>query len=57
VTSDAVEVRGGGARPDSWWRQQLSSLYGLFVVSLLMFEARDVDVILRLAATSGAGVE
>lgn len=49
---EAVGVREGGARPDHWWRQQLSNLYGLFVISMLMFEAREVDAILRLAATS-----
>ena len=48
----AVGVREGGARPDHWWRQQLSNLYGLFVISMLMFEAREADAILRLAATS-----
>ncbi len=49
---EAAGVRDGSARPDHWWRQQLSNFYGLFVISMLMFEARDVDVILRLAATS-----
>ena len=49
---DAVEVREGGARPDHWWREQLSNLYGLFAISMLMFETRDDDAILRLAVTS-----
>jgi sugar diacid utilization regulator len=39
-------------RPDSWWRAQLSNLYGLFVISMMMFDGRDADAILRLAATS-----
>lgn len=47
-----LDVRDGGARPDAWWRGQLSNLYGLFVISMSMFEAREVDAILRLAATS-----
>ena len=37
---------------DSWWRGQLSNLYGLFVVSMMMFDGREADDIIRLAATS-----
>ncbi|HEY2701377.1 MAG TPA: helix-turn-helix domain-containing protein [Pseudonocardiaceae bacterium] len=39
-------------KPDSWWREQLSNRYGLFVVSMMMFDNRDADDIVRLAATS-----
>jgi hypothetical protein len=46
---EAVGVRKGDARPDPLWRQHLSNFYGLFVISMLMFEAREVDAILRLA--------
>jgi sugar diacid utilization regulator len=52
MTPQGVGVRDGGARPDEWWRGQLSNLYGLFVISMSMFEAREVDAILRLAETS-----
>ncbi|MFI6095044.1 PucR family transcriptional regulator [Lentzea sp. NPDC051213] len=37
---------------DSWARGQLSTLYGLFVLSLKMFSGRDPERILALAATS-----
>ncbi|MFG1926361.1 PucR family transcriptional regulator [Cryptosporangium sp. NPDC048952] len=50
---DKPDVRAGDSeRPDDWWREQLSNLYGLFVVSMMMFDGRDPDDILRLAATS-----
>ena len=39
-------------KPDSWWREQLSNTYGLFVASMMMFDDRDADDIVRLAATS-----
>ena len=39
-------------RTDSWWRAQLSKLYGLFVVSMMMFDSRRADDIIQLAATS-----
>lgn len=49
-------------RPDSWWRDQLSSPHGVFVVSTMMFDGREADDIVRLAATSvpslsGCGVK
>ncbi|MET9630467.1 helix-turn-helix domain-containing protein [Lentzea sp. NPDC006480] len=37
---------------DSWARAQLSNLYGLFVLSMMMFDSRDSAKILALAATS-----
>jgi hypothetical protein len=37
-------------------RRQLSSLYGLFVLSMRMFEARDEEDILRLASSSVASL-
>jgi sugar diacid utilization regulator len=40
------------AELDSWGRAQLSNLYGLFVLSMMMFDGRDAEDILRLAATS-----
>ncbi|EXG82179.1 PucR family transcriptional regulator [Cryptosporangium arvum] len=43
---------GDSEHPDNWWREQLSNLYGLFVVSMMMFDGRDPDDILRLATTS-----
>jgi hypothetical protein len=39
-------------RSDSWWREQLSNLYGLCVVSMMMFDGREADDIVRLVATS-----
>lgn len=39
-------------KPDSWWRKQLSNRYGLFGVSMMMFDNHDADDIVRLAATS-----
>jgi sugar diacid utilization regulator len=40
------------AELDSWGRAQLSNLYGLFVLSMMMFDGRDAEDILRLATTS-----
>jgi sugar diacid utilization regulator len=37
---------------DSWSRTQLSNLYGLFVLSMMMFDGRNAEKILTLAATS-----
>jgi sugar diacid utilization regulator len=37
---------------DSWGRAQLSNLYGLFVLSMMMFDGRNAEKILTLAATS-----
>jgi sugar diacid utilization regulator len=37
---------------DGWARAQLSTLYGLFVLSMKMFSGRDTGKILALAATS-----
>jgi sugar diacid utilization regulator len=42
----------GGTEMDSWGRAQLSNLYGLFVLSMMMFDGREAADILRLAATS-----
>jgi sugar diacid utilization regulator len=39
-------------RSDSWRSGQLSNLRGLFVVSTMMFDGREADDIIRLAATS-----
>ncbi|GAA3395679.1 PucR family transcriptional regulator [Cryptosporangium minutisporangium] len=39
-------------KPDSWWREQLSKLYGLFVTSMIMLDGRELDDILHLATTS-----
>ena len=39
-------------RTDSWWREQLSKLYGLFIVSMMMFDSRRTDDIVHLATTS-----
>jgi sugar diacid utilization regulator len=41
---------------DSWGRAQLSNLYGIFVLSMMMFDGREADDILRLAATSVASL-
>jgi sugar diacid utilization regulator len=50
---DMPGVRAGDSeRPDNWWPEQLSNLYGLFGVSMMMFDGRDPDDILRLATTS-----
>jgi sugar diacid utilization regulator len=48
---DAVS-RGQEAKTDSWWRAQLSNLYGLFAISMMMFDGREAVDIMRLAATS-----
>ncbi|MGW5715034.1 PucR family transcriptional regulator [Amycolatopsis sp. NPDC003865] len=48
---DAVSL-GQEAKTDSWWRAQLSDLYGLFAISMMMFDGRDAAEIMRLAATS-----
>lgn len=48
---DAVS-RGQEARTDSWWRAQLSNLYGIFAISMMMFDGREAADIMRLAATS-----
>ena len=53
MTPAAVgEAHQNPQRPDSWWRGQLSDLRGLFVVSTMMFDDREADDIIRLAATS-----
>ncbi|WP_255637940.1 CdaR family transcriptional regulator [Amycolatopsis sp. DSM 110486] len=62
LTSRRSEARmtpaaAGGAHQnpqgsDSWWRGHLSNLRGLFVVSATMFDGREADDIIRLAATS-----
>ncbi|MGW4065487.1 PucR family transcriptional regulator [Amycolatopsis sp. NPDC004747] len=39
-------------KTDSRWRAELSSLYGLFAISMMMFDGREAADILRLAATS-----
>jgi sugar diacid utilization regulator len=49
---DVSGAQHGQPKPDSWWREQLSNRYGLFVVSMMMFDGRDADEIVRLAATS-----
>jgi sugar diacid utilization regulator len=38
--------------PDNWWREELSNRYGLFDVSMMMFDNRGADDIVRLATTS-----
>lgn len=48
---DAVS-HGQETKSDSWWRAQLSNLYGLLAISMMMFDGREVAEILRLAATS-----
>ena len=48
---DAVS-RGQEVRSDSWWRAQLSNLYGVFAISMMMFDGREAADIMRLAATS-----
>jgi sugar diacid utilization regulator len=45
-------VQRDQTKPNGWWRQQLSSRYVLFSVSMMMFDCRDSDDIVRLAATS-----
>jgi len=47
-----VVSRGQEARTDSWWRAQLSNLYGVFAISMMMFDGREAADIMRLAATS-----
>ncbi|MGW4398946.1 PucR family transcriptional regulator [Amycolatopsis nivea] len=47
---------------DGWWHDRLSNLRGLFVVSTRMFDGREADDIIRLAAASvpslsGCGVK
>ncbi|MGV9366410.1 PucR family transcriptional regulator [Amycolatopsis sp. NPDC003731] len=49
--NDAIPL-GHEAKTDSWWRAQLSDLYGLFAISMMMFDGREAADILRLAATS-----
>ncbi|WP_328456784.1 PucR family transcriptional regulator [Amycolatopsis sp. NBC_00438] len=44
--------RDEGVRTDSWWRAQLSNLYGIFAISMMMFDGREAADIMRLAATS-----
>lgn len=44
--------RDEGVRTDSWWRSQLSNLYGVFAISMMMFDGREAADIMRLAATS-----
>ena len=46
----------GLARTQVGVRQQLSKLYSLFVLSMIMFEARDEEDILRLSITSVASL-
>jgi sugar diacid utilization regulator len=41
---------------DSWDHAQLSNLHDLFVLSMMMFDGRDAEDILRLAATSVASL-
>ncbi|SEF24535.1 Sugar diacid utilization regulator [Amycolatopsis pretoriensis] len=48
---DAVS-RGRETKTDSWWRAQLSDLYGLFAISMMMFDGREAADIMRLAASS-----
>lgn len=43
---------GQEVKTDSRWRAELSSLYGLFAISMMMFDGREAADILRLAATS-----
>jgi sugar diacid utilization regulator len=45
-------MAAGAGDADSWARAQLSTLYGLFVLSVKMFSGRDPERILALAATS-----
>ncbi|MCP2242415.1 PucR family transcriptional regulator [Lentzea aerocolonigenes] len=45
-----MAIGAGGL--DRWARAQLSNLYGLFVLSMMMFDGRDAAKILALAATS-----
>ncbi|WIX98126.1 helix-turn-helix domain-containing protein [Amycolatopsis mongoliensis] len=45
------ETHQNPQRPDSWRSGQLSNLRGLFVVSTMMFDGREADDIVRLAAT------
>lgn len=51
-----MQGRGG---PGGWWQQQLAGLYGLFAISLMMFDGREADDIVQLAVTAvpslGAG--
>lgn len=49
---DDAASRGQEAKTDSWWRAQLSNLYGLFAISMMMFDGREAADIMRLAATS-----
>ncbi|WP_372665894.1 PucR family transcriptional regulator [Amycolatopsis kentuckyensis] len=53
MTPEDNEVsRGQEAKTDSWWRTQLSNLYGLFAISMMMFDGREAADIMRLAVTS-----
>ncbi|RDI31824.1 PucR family transcriptional regulator [Lentzea flaviverrucosa] len=45
-------MAAGTGELDGWARAQLSTLYGLFVLSMKMFSGRDPQEILALAATS-----
>ncbi|MEA5365268.1 helix-turn-helix domain-containing protein [Amycolatopsis sp., V23-08] len=49
---DGAVPRGQEATTDSWWRARLSNLYGLFAISMMMFDGREAAEIMRLAATS-----
>jgi sugar diacid utilization regulator len=42
----------GESADGSWGREQLSNLYGLFVLSMMMFDGREAEAILRLASAS-----
>ncbi|MEU3648103.1 helix-turn-helix domain-containing protein [Lentzea sp. NPDC034063] len=45
-------MAAGAGEVDGWARAQLSTLYGLFVLSMKMFSGRDAEKILALASTS-----
>jgi len=49
---DDAASRGQEAKTDSWWRAQLSNLYGLFAISMMMFDDREATDIMRLAKTA-----
>ncbi|GAA0644225.1 hypothetical protein GCM10010174_79030 [Kutzneria viridogrisea] len=42
----------GQGGPGGWWRQQLANLYGLLAISMMMFDGREADDIVRLAVTT-----
>lgn len=52
MPEDHAVSQGGEARPDSWWRAQMSNFYGLFAISMMMFDGREPADIIRLVATS-----